>query len=781
MVFASCTKGLEDRLTNLENKVAELEAFVTNLNAEVQGIQAIVSNLQKNVYVTGVEPIKNDSGAEIGYKIIFNQGNPIEIKHGNTGAVGQTGLSGKTPSIDIAEDGNWYWRYLGGDWITDSNGNKIPVYKKLEFEVANGHLYVKIDGSTPIDLGPVQGEKGETGEQGPQGPQGPAGENGENGENGAAGATGPQGPQGEKGDSWFENVTVDEENGVVIIDIAGTDNDLVLPFVAASEDGFEFKVTVPETTSAFAGTTIELNYTVSEAAAATTVVRAYPSKGLEAVVDRENNKVVVTLATTAGYVDLYAINNATGDIKAQTVDIAAGETLQVNVTETELVLAPNGTGSVEIPVSTVIDYVVEVPTWATYEVAPAVKSVRDEVITIKPAGENVTANDYTGYVVIKDKATNAELCKVAIAQKNYYPEWIEAEGEQVEWAESFKISRYSDMSGAETKKGVFTFELSDDPAKGAYKVNNMFMAEVYYNNSQMVTKQGGVYYADVEGNTLTVYMDGAVKSYGFTSDLDLAYDAEAKAFTIATTVKAYNYQNSRDAYIADYAAAVKVEAPASDADWSKLYGVYNEETTAPYSYGAPETLVIAESDNSDYDLMMKFYYTEGEGATSYETGYGKVNADGTEITVTFTTSSILGPVSAATVLTVSGNTISGTFATDYMGSVTYKASKPASFDVTTICGEYWETFSGYWPTPGTTIIEVSDDPNYDVKITFFKPMYRSTYDVAYGTVNADGTVITIAAFTSNMFVPCSAFDINVNGTELSGNYAGSLAYSATKK
>ena len=140
MVFAGCTKGLDERLTNLENRVTELEAFVANLNAEVQGIQAIVSNLQNKVYVTGVEPIKNESGVEIGYKIIFNQGNPIEIKHGNKGDVGLTGASGKTPTIDLASDGNWYWKYLGGDWITDSNGNKIPVYKSLEFEVVNGHL-----------------------------------------------------------------------------------------------------------------------------------------------------------------------------------------------------------------------------------------------------------------------------------------------------------------------------------------------------------------------------------------------------------------------------------------------------------------------------------------------------------------------------------------------------------------------------------------------------------------------------------------------------------------
>ena len=486
--------------------------------------------------------------------------------------------------------------------------------------------------------------------------------------------------------------------------------------------------------------------------------------------------MVVTLSTTAGYVDLYAINNATGDIKAQTVEIAAGETLQVNVTETELVLAPNGTGSVEIPVSTVIDYVVEVPTWATYEVAPAVKSVRDEVITVKPAGENVTANDYKGYVVIKDKATNAELCKVALVQKNYYPEWIEAEGKQVEWAESFKISRYSDMSGAETKKGVFTFELSDNPAKGAYKVNNMFMAEVYYSNSQMVTKQGGVYYADVEGNTLTVYMDGAVKSYGFTSDLDLAYDAEAKAFTIATTVKTYNYQNSRDAYIADYAAAVKVEAPAQE---GSIAGEW-DQTASVGGSAAYATLTVAVDGNQV--TFTNFLY-EGVSVT------GTLSGNTVTIPAYTMISDSTGPIMEDLVLTISADNKTITAPNFNVGgwidvtgfTATKQGGAESSFDVTTICGEYWETFSGYWPTPGTTIIEVSDDPNYDVKITFFKPMYGSTYDVAYGTVNADGTVITIAAFTSNMFGPCSSFDINVKGTELSGNYAGALDYSATKK
>lgn len=164
----------------------------------------------------------------------------------------------------------------------------------------------------------------------------------------------------------------------------------------------------------------------------------------EAEVDRENRTVTVTLGTVSGYVDLYAINNATGDIKAQTVEFEAGEIVTVNVTETELVLSPDGKGSVQIPVSTAYQYDVVVPSWATATVAPATKAVRDEVITVAAAGENTTANDYKDYVILKDKETSAELFKIALVQKNYLPELIaDEDGNAIEWAES---STYTDMS-----------------------------------------------------------------------------------------------------------------------------------------------------------------------------------------------------------------------------------------------------------------------------------------------------------------------------------------------
>ena len=774
MVFAGCTKGLDERLTNLENRVSELEAFVTNLNAEVQGIQAIVANLQKNVYVTGVEPIKNDSGAEIGYKITFNQGNPIEIKHGNTGAVGQTGISGKTPGIDMAEDGNWYWRYLGGDWITDSNGNKIPVYKSLEFEIANGHLYVKIDGSTAIDLGQVQGEKGETGStgaQGPQGPQGPAGENG------AAGATGPQGPAGEQGDSWFENVTVDEEAGTVTIDVAGTDNDLVLPFnAAAAEEKFELNLNLPANNNVVLGGVIEIPYTLSGCAVADVAVFVQAPEDWNVELDEAAQKVVLTVGEKAGRVVVYAINNATGEVRAKFVNFDPEAMLIIGVEDAAFYLLPDGSNSIEIPVSTGLSYKVQSSDWLTVTEAPATKAMTHKVYTIS-AGENTTGNTLEGEVTFWTSDGSKLLYTVTVSQKGYTPALlVDAEGNQVVWQETFKLL----ANGTEkaSYKNEFTFALSDDFSKGTYKITNMFYAASFYAaNGQPMYNQGGDYYADLEDGILTVYRANSNKSYGFTSDVKVAYDSADNTFSIADPINVgYITGMGNNIMLSEYAVKVKVEEPAGAADWSSLYGVYNESTSAPYA-SSKETLVISESDNSDYDLKMLFFYTEGESSLSYDTAYGKVAADGKSITVTVPNySNFAGPVSDF-VLNVDGNTISGSYA----GLCDYSASKPAGFDASVLYGEYWETYSASYPTPGTTVIEASDKSDYDLKITFFKPMFGTNCDVAYGKVNSDGTVITIDAFTSNFFGPCSSFTINVDGTNLSGKYAGALDYTAMKK
>ena len=764
MLLLGCTKGLENRVSVLEQKVASLEEIVAAMDLEVDGLSQIVSNLQNKVYVTGVDPIKDAAGNVTGYEISFTEGEPVVISNGQTGPQGDKGVAGLTPTIDMFTDGQWYWKYEGGDWILDSNGNKIPAVKKLDFEIgADGHLYVTIQDGSKIDLGLVKG---------------------------ADGQNGAPGDKGDQGDAWFDAVTVDEEAGTVTISIAGSEHDIVFPLYQ-----FTFKVTVPENIPPTAGAEVELTYAINEAAAATTVVRAYPSKGLEAVVDRTANKVVVTLGTVAGYVDLYAINNATGDIKAQTVEFAAGELVTVNVKETELVLAPDASGAVEIPVSTACQYDVVVPDWATATVAPASKAVRDEVITVKASAANTTANDFTGYVVLKDKETAAELFKVAVVQKNYYPSLIaDAEGETIQWEETFDLYRYeSDITTGKPKasfKNVFTVALSDDFSKGVYKISNMFKADVYYNQGQMVSAKGGEYYADIEGNIVTIKTNGSVMSYGFSKDFDLAYDAEAQTMAASAPIAAYAYGGvlaNRDCFVVNYSVAVKQpEAPAG-VDVTAFYGTYNEANPAPYAY-SKETLVITESDNSSYDLKMQFFYTSGEYSSGYELAYGKVNADGTVIEVTFITSNILGPVTGTTAMSVNGNTISGTIQTQYMGVVEYSATKEASFDISSLYGTYNEANPApYAYSKETLVITKSDNSSYDLKMQFFYTSgeYSSGYELAYGKVNAGGTAIEVTFTTSNILGPVSGTTVlSVKGNTISGTiqtqYMGVVEYSATK-
>ena len=755
MLLLGCTKGLENRVSVLEQKVASLEEIVAAMDLEVDGLSQIVSNLQNKVYVTGVDPIKDAAGNVTGYEISFTEGEPVVISNGQTGPQGDKGVAGLTPTIDMFTDGQWYWKYEGGDWILDSNGKKIPAVKKLDFEIgADGHLYVTIQDGSKIDLGLVKG---------------------------ADGQNGAPGKKGDQGDAWFDAVTVDEEAGTVTISVKDSEHDIVLPLYQ-----FTFKVTVPENIPPTAGAEIELTYAINEAAAATTVVRAYPSKGLEVVVDRTANKVVVTLGTVAGYVDLYAINNATGDIKAQTVEFAAGELVTVNVKETELVLAPDASGAVEIPVSTACQYDVVVPDWATATVAPASKAVRDEVITVKASAANTTANDFTGYVVLKDKETAAELFKVAVVQKNYYPSLIaDAEGETIQWAESFDLYRYeSDITTGKPKasiKNVFTVALSDDFSKGVYKISNMFKADMYYNQGQMISNKGGEYYADVEGNVLTIKYKGSTLSYGFSKDFNLVYDAEAQTITSAAPIATYAYGGvlaNRDCFVVNYSVAVKVEAPVQE---GSIAGTWDQVASVGGS-AANSTVTIAVDGTTV--TLTDFLYA---GVTVT----GTLNGDTVTIPANTMISNSTGPITADLVLTISADKKTITAPDFNIGgwiNVTgYTATKQggddaeSSFDVTAICGEYWETFSGFWPTAGTTVIEVSDDPNYDVKITFFKPTYGTNYDVAYGNVSGDGKVITIAAFQSVMFGSCPEFTITVDGTNLSSDYGGNLVYTAMKK
>ena len=524
--------------------------------------------------------------------------------------------------------------------------------------------------------------------------------NGAKGDKGDAGAQGPQGEKGEDGDAFFESVELSADGCYLVITlIGGTVYELPM-------GGFNLMFTLPDA-NIEAGKTIKVTYQVTGAAATDdVVVRILNKSNCDAVVLAEENAVEICPDLGAGYVDLYAINNTTGELKAKTISFD-GYTFTVS-TSTYYV-SPAG-GDVEIPVTTSMDYEVKIEgSWLTHK---QTKSVREETIVLTAAEANTSTTDNTATVTLV--AGEKVLATLNVTQKNYYPEWIVDEaGEVIEWNESFDLFKNASVTGTPdvTKKGQFTFELSDDFSKGAFKINNMFMAALYYGEGyQMVSNQGGVYYADVEGDVLTIYNHNSVMSYGFTEDVVVVYDAAKKEFAIENVISARVYGDgfNRTGYLANYKAAVKVDAPAGGDDESlqALAGTWNQTLTG-MSWPAPSATMTITVDG-DALTITDFVATGTSVTATFEDGKIVIPA-GTAIGSGMNAA---GALDADVVLTLDGNTLTADDFTisGYMTISGYTAVNPdmeiggEEEETVSLAGTWNQTLTGMsWPTPSATM------------------------------------------------------------------------------
>ena len=522
----------------------------------------------------------------------------------------------------------------GGYELLLSDGSKINIY--------NG-----ADGQDGKD-----GQDGAPGQNGQDGAPGQNGQDGAPGQNGQDGQDGKDGADGKDGDAFFQSVELSEDGAYLIITLVdGTVYELPMG------GNFNILFTLSDA-KVVAGETVEVPYTVVGAAEADeVVVRVLSASNCQAAVVPAKNVVTITPEFGEGYVDIYALNNTTGELKAKTISFNGEEYFAV--AETVYYVSPVG-GDVEIPVTTSADYELTIDdSWLAYS---ETKAIREETVVLTAAQANTASKDLMTNVTMTSNATGKVLATFLVVQKNYYPELIADEaGEQVEWAETFTLSRYEDVTlDSSAKKGVFTFELTDNPAKGAYKVVNMFKSDMYWDaNGQMVSGQGGTYYADVDGDVLTVYYKDAVLSYGFSSDIQLTYDAVAKTFSVAK-VKTYNYANSREAYIYDYVAGVKVDAPAGGAiSLDKFAGTWTETFKEEMSMGYPQEWTNDNLKVSVVDGQLYFenMFSVNMWGTAYAVNcHGTLSEDGTTITIEDGTHMFFGPTSGI-VLNVEGNTI----------------------------------------------------------------------------------------------------------------------------
>ena len=699
--FAAAAMMLVGCTAELEQRVDQLENDVEQIKSGLEALKAAVENKLT---------VKDYNQIEGGYELLMSDGSKLYIYNGADGAKGDKGEAGaQGPQGEKGDKGD-------------------------------------------------TGAQGPAGEQGPAGPQGPQGETGAQGPAGEQGPAGPQGPQGEKGeagDAFFQSVEV-VDGYLVITLVDGTVYELPLA------DDFNIIFILTET-KIVAGETYKLPYQIVGAAESDeVVVRILSSSNCEAAVLPTEKVISVTPAYGAGYIDLYAINNTTGEIKAKTISFTGDDLFEVGATT--YYVSPLG-GDVEVPVTTTTDYEIEIDgAWLKYA---ETKAIRQETVVLTAAEANTTAYDNVATVTMKkgDKV----LATFTVAQKNYYPEWIEADGKQVEWAESFKLSRYEDMSleTPSNKKGLFTFELSDDFTKGVYKVNNMFVADAYFHNGQMVSNQGGTYYADVEGDVLTVYYEGGVLSYGFTKDIELAYNATEKTFSVEK-ISTYNYATSRSAYIYEYTAGVKVDAPAGEGGSSldKFVGTWTETyVNKPYSWSS-ETVYEGEFTVSVVDGKLYFenMFVYKMGSTTYTSNYyGTLSEDGTTITLEDANPNsphgYFGPLAyqsdSPVVLTVEGNTLK--VASAYSGQVSnYVATNPnmdlgggeeGGITIDDFAGTWTESFTAtskfYMPgdyTNDALTVSVVDGKLYFVNMFSINSSMRGNY---YGTLSDDFTTITL--------------------------------------
>ena len=205
MCLASCDDyddtGLWNKVNGLEERIAALEEWQKTTDNNLNALQTLVNTMD---YITSVAPIMQ-AGDTIGYTINFYQSNPLSIYNGTTSQIG----------ITQDEEGNWLWT-LDGEVLTTPEGTPIPANgqdaaaPQLSTGKALQDSGVKTDAqgnAITADIAYLSVDGGETWYR-------VTGEKGEQGEQGDKGNTGSRGPAGADGDSFFKDVTVNDDSAV---------------------------------------------------------------------------------------------------------------------------------------------------------------------------------------------------------------------------------------------------------------------------------------------------------------------------------------------------------------------------------------------------------------------------------------------------------------------------------------------------------------------------------------------------------------------------------------
>ena len=627
--------------------------------------------------------------------------------------------------------------------LQDAVKNKYAVvdYKEIEggyaLEMSNGstiNIYNGNDGAT----GP-QGPQGPQGEKGDQGDQGEKGDQGDKGDQGEKGDKGDKGDKGEKGDAFFESVKLSTDGRYLVITlIDGTVYSLPMGGFNIMFDDVDY--------AGVTGEVVEVPYTLACVGnGEKVVVRVLSSSNCDAVVDMANSVVKVTLAEGEAYVDLYALNNSTGDLKARTLEFTAEG---MKVSATEFSVSYKG-GNVEVPVTTAMDYEVQIDgAWLAYA---ETKAVRSETIVLT-AEDNLEGDARTA--TVKLVSGEKVLAEFTVSQKGYFAALVN------EYVETYKLY-------GQPMNGTLKIEESDDETKGVY----------------VVTICGTSMYAD--------YSDGELKVYDGKFSRILSVSDDFSQITAANLAIGYSTYS-------DYAAFLPLgPAELTEAEQA-LVGTYNETWTHGKAVPGVNGMTVSASEEASYgQLMVKFLTTED--GSSY-TGYASLEGNTLTVAVGGQSHPKFGTIwdpSAVVTLTVNAdgtltmsswqdgnwNTLTDYVATKVVEQGGDEGEGEGEGEVS-IAGVWNQTVTvGFGSANATVTIAVSGD---QVTLTDF--IYSES--VITGTLSGNTITIPGGTMISNMTGPLGAdlvLTVSEDGTTITapdfqiGGWVSVTGYTATKQ
>ena len=357
----------------------QLRTLCNQMNTNITSLQSIVNALQNNDYISSCTPLMED-GVQIGHTITFAKSGSIVIYHGKDGEDGINGIDGTTPIIGAKyhTDNILYWT-INGEWLLDENGERVPVHGK---DGENGKDAITPQLKIEDDYWCISYDNGATWQQ--------AGE-----------AT------GEDGDAFFQSVTQDEDYVYLTL---STGEQIDVP----KHHPLSVTFTETEDIRVLADKTYTIGYTIT-GADDKTVIKALAQDGFRAVVKKTDSATGVIEITTPSTILPTEILVFVTDGKERTIMRSINFVEGAIIVSSKSYTVDYAGGTVQVPLSTNIDYTVEIPeadkSWIS--VAETRTVMRDETLTFTVAKNETLAARYTMVKLIDALGVTSETILIS--------------------------------------------------------------------------------------------------------------------------------------------------------------------------------------------------------------------------------------------------------------------------------------------------------------------------------------------------------------------------------